>query len=67
MTYTLKDFSDGLPDNFGCKLAGGRTIYREAGWMWRERSDNQHFVSPDGSFERRRYLPADTIVEVTKE
>lgn len=42
----------------------GRTRYKEVGSMWRPSSSKFHYVSPDGSFNRRRYLSADTLVVV---
>ena len=66
MVFTLIQLKDGLPAGLGCKLLNegriGRTVYRDVGWMWRERSDNQHFVSRFGDYTDRRYLPADTEV-----
>lgn len=44
----------------------GRAVYIDAGWMWRERADNQHYVAPDHTIKRRRYLPGHTIVEISK-
>lgn len=63
--------SEGLPPGFGCRVilangAPGRSIYLGAGWMWRERSETQHYVSTDGEYNHRRYLPADTVVELVK-
>jgi hypothetical protein len=57
----------GLKDSEGVRVIGpsgvlGRTVYRDAGSMWRARSDNSHFVSSDGSYNRRRYLPSETLV-----
>ena len=68
---SLADLSDdGLPHGYGCRIVkdvmrrSGRTIYREAGWMWRERSSNGWYLSRDGEYEHRRYLPAETLVEL---
>jgi hypothetical protein len=53
---------DGLRPGETVRLVGGRTKYVEVGSMWRERSDLQCYVSIDGSYNRRRYLPDDTML-----
>ena len=64
----------GLREGEGLRIIGtngraGRTLYLDCGSMWRERSNLTHFVSPDGSFKRRRYLAEETpvFIEIVKE
>lgn len=64
---TLHDVREGLPRGFWCRVKGGRTIYREAGWMWRELSENTCYLSRSGDYDDRRYLPAETEIELVKE
>lgn len=63
---------DGLPSGHVARVVSqegicGRVRYTEVGWMWRARSSNTCFVSPDGSYERRRYLPHGTLLAIEKE
>jgi dihydrofolate reductase len=61
----------GLRDGEGVRVIGpsgvvGRTTYREVGKMWRERSDLSHYVSPDGEYHKRRYLPHETLIVISR-
>ena len=70
MTYRLADVAqEPLPEGKGIRIAGGRKVYPDCGWMWRT-SPRQCFVAGipfnDNWHQHeksRRYLPDDTSVE----
>ena len=63
----ISSVSDGgLPLGHVARVMCGRTKYIEVGWMWRPQSDKQYYLSPDGSYERRRYVTGDTQIIVER-
>lgn len=54
----------GLRSGERVRVVNGRTVYVDAGWMWRPQSDNQYFLSRTGDFNDRRYMPGFTMVEL---
>ena len=60
----------GLPEGFGLRVVGGRTIYKYIGWMWRPSEQTIYLTHLDlfhkDEEKKRRYLPDDCMVELVE-
>lgn len=73
-TLMLSDLADleangQIPDNWGFKVSGGRTIYTEVGRAWRERSDDTDYLchkNESFEFSKYRYMPYNTMIEIVE-
>jgi hypothetical protein len=56
-----------IPDNWGFKVLGGKTIYNEVGRAWRERSDDTNYLChKNDSYTKHRYMSYNTMIEIVE-